>query len=309
MALDKELIDQVQKYAEVIHYLAKKVVSGVNVDSDLKRMAAHRASRPIDYMRYAEFGAVLPLLQLKAGSIVLDAGGPQWLTFALAYKNPEVQFEYINLSDFELEPFEKIRSFLKLENISINKEDLRKLSFSDNKFDEILSISVIEHIYPEIGGDETAFGELKRVLKPEGNLIVTIPCKETANVVYVQGNVYERQGEKAEKQFFAREYSPQSLRNLLGRAEFSTTEFGFISEKPSISSIDYLEWGPLRGTKRAKVILKLFRGIERYCNIPIEKNLATNKLSLSSAETPRLVNAVILARKSSQVPCTVFHKL
>lgn len=298
MALDESLLKAVNVYAETICSLANTVARNSSIDNDLRRSAAHRVSRPIDYMRYAEFGAALARLKLKPGSLVLDAGGPQWLTFALAAKHPQVQFQYVNFADYELQPFEKIRVLLKLDNLVISKEDLRQLSFPDNRFDEIFSISVLEHIFPEEGGDIVALRELKRVLKQGGSLVITTPCKEKPNVVYVQGGVYERNSPTSEKQFYAREYSAPSLKALIGNADFADTEIAYISESPSLTSIDYLEWGPLRGNPFAGLLLKFFRRLERLSGMPVERILASRKLSVVSTEMPRLVNAVVTMQKS-----------
>ncbi|MBT9538262.1 class I SAM-dependent methyltransferase [Thiobacillus sp.] len=298
MALDESLLKAVNSYAETIRSLAGTVASNSSIENDLRRSAAHRVSRPIDYMRYAEFGAVLARLQLQPGSLVLDAGGPQWLTFALAAKHPQVQFQYVNFADYELQPFEKIRTLLQLDNLVISKEDLRQLSFSDNQFDEIFSISVLEHIFPEEGGDIVALRELKRVLKQGGSLVITTPCKDKPNVVYVQGGVYERNSPTNEKQFYAREYSAPSLKALIGHADFTDTEIAYISESPSLASIDYLEWGPLRGNPFAGLLLKFFRRLERFSGIPVERILASSKLSVVTTEMPRLVNAVVKMQKS-----------
>ena len=80
-------------------------------------------------MRYAEFGAVLGGLRLERGSRILDAAGPQWLTFALAAQHADVEFHYINLTDYELLPFMRLRELLELDNLTIGREDLRKVSF------------------------------------------------------------------------------------------------------------------------------------------------------------------------------------
>lgn len=299
MALDYGLLSVVNEYSSTIRRMARSISAIPGVGNDLKRGAAHRVSRPIDYMRYAEFGAIVKHLKLKQGSLVLDAGGPQWLTFALAAKHPQVEFHYINFTDYELQPFEQIRALLKLDNMTISKEDIRKTSFPDDRYDEIFSISVLEHIFPEEGGDVLALNELKRVLKKDGHLIFTTPCKEKPNIVYVQGSVYERNGTADKQQFFAREYSASTLKALLSKANYESTEVSYISESPSLFSIDYLEWGPLRGTGLARLLLKFYRGIERYTGIPLEKLFASSKLSVVNTETPRLVNAIVKFHKQT----------
>ncbi len=53
----------------------------------------------------------------------------------------------------------------------IRHEDVRKLSFADQSIDMVISQDVMEHVPDPAGG----FGEIARVLKPGGLLLMTIP--------------------------------------------------------------------------------------------------------------------------------------
>jgi hypothetical protein len=138
--------------------------------------------------------------------------------------------------------------------------------------------------------------ELKRVIREDGSIVITVPCKEKANVVYIKGDVYERSG--TGNQFFAREYSPETLMALVSRSGLVNRGVSYISEVPSLFSIDYLEWGPLRGTRRAWLLLRLYRRVERLLGIRVEEILALRKLSVTTGETPRLVNAALYLQKA-----------
>ncbi len=48
--------------------------------------------------------------------------------------------------------------------------DANNLPFDDNSFDCVLMVEVVEHINPK-----TAYSEIRRVLKPNGKIIVTTP--------------------------------------------------------------------------------------------------------------------------------------
>ena len=50
--------------------------------------------------------------------------------------------------------------------------DATRLPFPDGSFDRIIAAEVLEHI----PGDETAIGELARVLRPGGSMAVTVPA-------------------------------------------------------------------------------------------------------------------------------------
>src|SRR5664279_3859268 len=77
-----------------IQQLARRAVATLP-SRDPARTAAHTAIvRPIDYMRWAEFEAVLRTLALQPGERVLDVGSPQWLTLALADAHPQTEFVY-----------------------------------------------------------------------------------------------------------------------------------------------------------------------------------------------------------------------
>lgn len=73
-------------------------------------------------------------------------------------------------------------------NIKFYKSDVRTLGFQENTFDKIIAVSVLEHIgldRPQVvskakpetmgDGDLEAFRELLRVLKPGGEIIMTLP--------------------------------------------------------------------------------------------------------------------------------------
>jgi 2-polyprenyl-3-methyl-5-hydroxy-6-metoxy-1,4-benzoquinol methylase len=76
-----------------------------------------------------------------------------------------------------------IREYPDKHSFKFVKDDIRKTDFSPDFFDQITCISTIEHVglnaYGNKGlepnGDLTAMIEIHRILRPNGNLIVTVP--------------------------------------------------------------------------------------------------------------------------------------
>ncbi len=73
---------------------------------------------------------------------------------------------------------------IKFDNFRFVKEDIRKTSFSSNYFDAVIAISTLEHIgiagrhgvlEEDLNRDKKAIREMKRILKSNGIVIITIP--------------------------------------------------------------------------------------------------------------------------------------
>ncbi len=277
--------------------MARNAKSLLSPSEPAYRIAAYRAKHPIDYMRYAEFGAILGDLVIAPGMDVLDVSSPQWFSLYLAGKYPETRFQYINITDGEVNPFERIAEAIGIKNLRYKKEDVRSLKYDSGIFDKVISISVIEHIYPEMDGDLMALSEIKRILKPEGEFLLTVPYKETGSLVYMDGPVYER-GAK-ERNFFAREYDSTTFHRMVKAAGFTLRNCWFICEQLGALSKDYYEWGPGKdGKSFSKYLFKAISQIERLPGISFDGMLAKKHLGISREITGRVVNVSAALVKS-----------
>jgi ubiquinone/menaquinone biosynthesis C-methylase UbiE len=285
----------------------QEVVTTASLIADIRRLAnfacsildprsvghlqARRAlRRPMDYMRCAELPATVSQIELARGMAVLDVSSPQWLTLALAAAQPEVQFTYTNILDVELDAFREIAGACELRNLRHLKADARALTFPNASFDLVTSVSVIEHVYPEVGGDRQALAEMKRVLRPGGRMVITVPFKERAAVVYARGAVYERGA--AERNFYAREYDETTFRALLQDCGLTVEELRYVCERPGTGAIDYWQWGPGKGSPGAKALLLAKRLVERVTRTSLEPWLAGRQLVVTPTVTNRPVNVV-----------------
>lgn len=88
---------------------------------------------------------------------------------------------------------------IKFNNFQFLKEDIRKTSFPDNYFDAITAVSTVEHIglsgrhgsNEDPDGDKNAFLEMKRILKPKGMILLTVPYGQ-ARVIRPYHKIYDR---------------------------------------------------------------------------------------------------------------------
>lgn len=103
---------------------------------------------------------------------LLDVGcgnGAQTIEF-LKYVNSckAVDIEYQRLEDFK-----KRLKELNINNCEIKQMDASQLEYPDNTFDAVVSIETLEHV-PD---PEKTLKEMKRVLKNNGDLILSVPNK------------------------------------------------------------------------------------------------------------------------------------
>lgn len=137
--------------------------------------------RRLDIYRYMEYAGALQRLRLTLGASVLDAGSANSvLPIFLAANRYKVLA--IDVDDGRLA--EQTRRLPHLEDklfpaggLRFEHQDVRALTFTDNSFDAVTAISMIEHIPDE--GDMEAVRELGRVVKPGGRLVITVPYGST----------------------------------------------------------------------------------------------------------------------------------
>jgi SAM-dependent methyltransferase len=90
----------------------------------------------------------------------------------------------------------------------------------DGKFAAAFSMSVIEHIEPNPGGDEIALQRIAEVVRPSGFVLVSVPVAPQARSEYLQSEVYGRQPTDDERgAFFQRRYDREALEKLCAAAE------------------------------------------------------------------------------------------
>jgi len=83
-------------------------------------------------------------------------------------------------------------------------------------FSGAFTMSVIEHIEPDPGGDRLALERIAEVVKPGGSVVVSVPVDREARSEYLKTEMYGRTSDDPRGAFFQRVYDASSLRALCG---------------------------------------------------------------------------------------------
>lgn len=193
---------------------------------------------PVSIVRYFEYDFALRnfLSSSLTRNQILDISSPYLFGFYLASSSGG-EYNYINPDKTDLSLVKKYSSKLKFTmKYSADSADATSLSFSDNSFSHIISISVIEHINGT--GDSEAIKEMWRVLKPNGILILTFPVAKTFEEEFSDKDTYGLNVQQIkEKFFFQRVYDENSIKErlldkikdftILSKEIFGESESGF----------------------------------------------------------------------------------
>jgi len=122
--------------------------------------------------RRNEAALVLGFLDPKINEKILDIGCGDGVWY-LGLRKKGIDVTGIDLSDYDLNKLKERAAAFKIGSDAI-KADAQKMPFKENSFDKVYSISTFEHIED----DKKVFGEVSRVLKPNGLLVISVPMKE-----------------------------------------------------------------------------------------------------------------------------------
>src|SRR5262249_23592650 len=136
-------------------------------------------------------------------------------------------------------------------------QDARALSYPDDAFDRIFSISAIEHI-PE-DGDEAAIHELARVLKPGGRCCLTLPWSDSGYKEDFKRrgdpDAYWAAGSKEETVVYPRAYDRATLERRI-----------FTSSGLEVADVDF--WGERRIAVERVLVSRKMPRIVRWAMLP-----------------------------------------
>ncbi|HZD93382.1 MAG TPA: class I SAM-dependent methyltransferase [Candidatus Sulfotelmatobacter sp.] len=148
------------------------------------RKTAGKITQPINsYTRFPEYywfdnaiSGYLSRMPAASGRLILDVGSPKTLGLYFGTTAP-VELTLTDISELNVDEYKVMWQGLEKRakgKVQFSLQDARQLGFGSAQFDIVYSMSVLEHIEGETG-DAVAIGELLRVLKPGGLLVLSVP--------------------------------------------------------------------------------------------------------------------------------------
>lgn len=183
------------------------------------RAQLRHAIRPIEAVRTLEVSYLLKWLNLNSEfrpKLILDISSPYVAAQCIDKKiNADIIKTDINIQEMYI-----IES-LKAGNIRFKKEDATNLSFPENHFDFVYSISVIEHIYQKY---LTAIEEMIRVTRPGGYIYLTTHTAPKLVEEWVDESIYSNQARNKGKTFFQYRFNTNDILNEIDKIPNVTVE-------------------------------------------------------------------------------------
>lgn len=194
---------------------------------------------PMDIARYFELPATANSLEIGSKERILDLSSAKLLSLFLSEKS-NCEIIAVDMWKKEINNWETFINIIDqkktiLSVLTLEVADGRCLTYPDEYFDKIYSISVLEHIPDD--GDTRTIIELARVLKKGGVLVITVPYSERYYETYVSEEVYGRIPDKKEKILWARRYDEIALEErLIQPSKLSFQNKSYCCEKYPIFS-------------------------------------------------------------------------
>ena len=165
--------------------------------------------RPVDNTRFFEFSYLKKFIKKNNlyNLSVLDISSPHMMAYYLSKNN------YVLKTNIDIDE----KKFIKEnKNLKFKIEDATQLSFLDNTYDLVYSISVIEHIYKDY---VNAILEMVRVTKKNGYIYLTFPVADEHTEDWLEEYIYSNQFSKDGKNFFFYRFSEFDCISMLEKLE------------------------------------------------------------------------------------------
>jgi len=147
--------------------------------------------RRFDIKLAARYATAVKLLAPKLGQQILDAGSGEGVASLLCCRRGAT----VTAVELDEEACRLGRALIRRERfepsrLQFGQHDLYHLPFPDQTFDGILSLEVVEHM-TDVGA---YLAELKRVLKPQGRIVISTPHKRADGAMQDPYHIMEYDG-------------------------------------------------------------------------------------------------------------------
>lgn len=160
---------------------------------------------PVKIVRYFEFDFAARVHRWRLSKKVLDVSSPRLFSLWVASHFKQLDVAHINPDKNDTaETQALLGTRLDRGNLKLSNEDATVLSFGNNTFDAVISLSVLEHIPAD--GDKKALAEMWRVLRPGGRLILTVPFLPEYREEYFDFDEYHLYAPGTDGRYFASRY-------------------------------------------------------------------------------------------------------
>ncbi len=164
--------------------------------------------KPLESTRYTEFAYLFGFIKNCSDcnfKKILDISSPFIMSYILS------KYSYVIKTDIN----EKEKIFIK-ENkrLSFQIQDARMLTYKNNHFDMVYSISVIEHIFNNY---LTAIREMIRVVKNGGYIYLTFPVSNSYTEEWINSDIYSNQGKSDSKTFFQYRFDERKFNEIINK--------------------------------------------------------------------------------------------
>ena len=188
-------------------WVATRVLLGDAAKGRIRR-AYELVIQPMDSFRYFEFDFAWHYLRSTTSGRYLDVSSPRLLPLLFIADRPRVDAVLLNPDPKDLPATQQMARELGVaERCEFVDKAMAETDFTDESFDLITCMSVVEHI-PD---DTAAIQKMWALLKPGGRLVLTTPCAQNASAEFVDRDEYEVLGTAPDGFVFWQRYYDEHL--------------------------------------------------------------------------------------------------
>jgi SAM-dependent methyltransferase len=172
----------------------------------------HLMLSPLDSVRYFEFDFFgKALKRLTNLGDYLDVSSPRLLSWVMLHQLDFKSALLINPDVEDLGQTRRLFQYSNMNQVMLSDEKLEELDHTDESFDVITCMSVLEHIPIDFAVE--ALSNMWRLLKKGGLLLLSVPCSKNGFDEYININEYGLVEEDADGFVFGQRFYDEEMIN------------------------------------------------------------------------------------------------